>query len=64
MDKEEAPKEDVDRLFTYEKKFRALQLYEQTHSVSETIRILGYPERATLYRWIFEKEQPKKAKST
>lgn len=64
MDMEEASKEDVDRLFTYEKKFRALQLYEQTHSVSETIRILGYPERATLYRWIFEKEHPKKAKST
>ena len=31
-------------MFTYEKKHRALQLYEQTHSVTETIRILGYPE--------------------
>ena len=51
-------------MFTYEKKVRALQLYEQTHSVTETIRILGYPERATLYRWISEKGQPEKVRST
>ena len=31
-------KEEVGILFTYEKKVRALQLYEQTHSVTETIR--------------------------
>lgn len=30
LDMAEAPKEDVDRLFTYEKKFHALQLFEQT----------------------------------
>lgn len=40
------------------------QLYEQTYSVTETIRILGYPERATLYRWISEKGQPEKVRST
>ena len=57
-------KEEVSTLFTYEKKHRALQLYEQTHSVTETIRILGYPERATLYRWISEKGQPKKVRLT
>ena len=57
-------KEEVGILFTYEKKVRALQLYEQTHSVTETIRILGYPERATLYRWISEKGQPEKVRST
>lgn len=51
-------------MFTYEKKVRALQLYEQTHSVTETIRILDYPERATLYRWISEKGQPEKVRST
>ena len=57
-------KEEIGILFTYEKKVRALQLYEQTHSVTETIRILGYPERATLYRWISEKGQPEKVRST
>ena len=57
-------KEEAGKLFTYEKKVHALQLYEQTHSVTETIRILGYPERATLYRWSSEKGQPKKPKST
>ena len=57
-------KEAVGILFTYEKKVRALQLYEQIHSVTETIRILGYPERATLYRWISEKGHPEKDRST
>jgi transposase-like protein len=51
-------------LFSYEKRNRALELYEQTRSVTETIRILGYPERQTLYKWISEQGQPKKIKST
>jgi hypothetical protein len=51
-------------LFTYQKRIRALQLYEETHSVTETIRILGYPERQTLYNWIRAKDQPQRVKST
>lgn len=51
-------------MFTYEKKIRALQLYEQTHSVTETIRILNYPGRQTLYKWIKEQGEPARVKST
>ena len=32
--------------------------------MSKTIRILGYPGRQTLYKWIRDRNQPKKAKST
>lgn len=41
-------------LFTYskEKKEVALKVFHQTHSVSETIRILGYPTRKQLCNWI------------
>jgi putative transposase len=51
-------------LYTYEKRVRALQSYRDTHSVTETIRILGYPERQTLYKWIKEQNEPKGVKST
>ena len=51
-------------LFTYEKRIRALLMYKDTHSVTETIRVLGYPGRQTLYKWISEQTQPKKVKST
>ena len=51
-------------MFTHEKKIRALQLYEQTHSVTETIRILNYPGRQTLYKWIKEQGEPARVKST
>ena len=50
-------------MFTNQKRIRALQLYEETHSVTEAIRILGYPGRQTLYKWISEKNQPQKKKS-
>ena len=50
-------------MFTNQKRIRALQLYEETHSVTEAIRILGYPGRQTLYKWIREKNQPQKKKS-
>lgn len=39
-------------------------MYENTHSVTETIRVLGYPGRQTMYKWIRERNQPKKVKST
>ena len=51
-------------MFTYEKRISALQMYEGTHSVTNTIRALGYPGRQTLYKWIGEQNQPKQAKST
>lgn len=51
-------------MFAYEKRIRALQMYEQTKSVTETIRILGYPGRETLYKWIKDQNQPRKKKST
>lgn len=50
-------------MLSYEKRIRALQMYEQTKSVTETIRILGYPGRQTLYRWIKEQDNPPKEKS-
>lgn len=51
-------------MFTYEKRERALQTYEDTHSVTKTIHSLGYPGRQTLYKWISEQNQPEKVKST
>lgn len=39
-------------------------MYKDIHSVTETIRMLGYPGRQTLYKWIREQNQPKKEKST
>jgi transposase-like protein len=39
-------------------------MYKKTLSVTETIRVLGYPERQTLYNWIREQNQPEKVKST
>lgn len=50
-------------MFTYEKRVRALETYKETRSVTETIRVLGYPGRQTLYKWISEQDQPKKVKS-
>ena len=36
----------------------ALRIYHQTESVTETIRILGYPTRRNLYTWIAEENTP------
>ncbi len=38
----------------------ALELYQQCKSVSETVRILGYPSREYLYKWIKNEKLPKK----
>ena len=40
----------------------ALRIYHQTESVTETIRILGYPTRRNLYTWIAEENNPPKNK--
>lgn len=50
-------------MYTYQKKVVALQKYEETQSITATIRMLGYPGRETLYRWISEKGQPPKEKA-
>lgn len=39
---------------------KALELYQQCKSVSETVRILGYPSREYLYKWIKNENIPKK----
>ena len=31
---------------------KALELYQQCKSLSQTVRILGYPTRENLYKWI------------
>lgn len=39
--------------YSREERKVALQLHlEQNKSISETIKILGYPERTTLFRWL------------
>lgn len=40
----------------------ALRIYHQTESVTETIRILGYPTRRNLYTWIAEENTPPKTR--
>ena len=37
----------------------ALQVYHQCGSVTETIRVLGYPTRRLLYTWIENEGMPK-----
>ena len=38
-------------MYSQKQKSSALEVYHQTNSVSETIRILGYPTRRQLYTW-------------
>lgn len=37
----------------------ALQVHDQSESVTETIRVLGYPTRRALYTWIENRSVPK-----
>ena len=39
-------------MYSQEQKATALAVFHQTNSVSETIRILGYPTKKQLYIWI------------
>lgn len=39
-------------MYSQKQKSSALEVFHQTNSVSETIRILGYPTRRQLYTWI------------
>ena len=45
-----------------QKDIAALRIYHQTESVTETIRILGYPTRRNLYTWIVEENTPPKTR--
>lgn len=47
-------------MYSKEQKDMALQVYHQTGSVTETIRILGYPTRRNLYTWIAVEHEPPK----
>ena len=43
-------------MYTEEQEAQVLSEYERTGSVAETIRKLGYPSKATLYRWYERKK--------
>jgi len=47
-------------MYSKEKKEIALKVFHQTESISETIRILGYPTRRQLYNWIATENTPTK----
>jgi len=49
-------------MYSKQQKEIALKLYHQTKSVSETVRMLGYPTRKNLYNWIYEETNPHKTK--
>ena len=49
-------------MYSKEQKDIALRTYHQTESVTETIRILGYPTRRNLYTWIAEENTPPKTR--
>ena len=49
-------------MYSKEQKDIALRIYHQTESVTETIRILGYPTRRNLYTWIDEENTPPKTR--
>ena len=41
-------------MYSYEQRKKAIKVYLQTQSVSETLRVLGYPSSKELYQWIHE----------
>ena len=47
-------------MYSKEQKTTALEVFHQTNSVSETIRILGYPTRRQLYTWIVAENMVKR----
>ena len=47
-------------MYSKQQKEAALKLYKQSKSVSETVRILGYPTRKQLYNWVYEEKHPTK----
>ena len=45
-------------MYSKQQKETALKLFKETQSVSESVRILGYPTRKNLYNWIYEEKNP------
>ena len=43
---------------------KALELYQQCKSVSQTVHILGYPTRENLYKWIKKNVTQKERKTS
>ena len=44
-------------MYSYEQRKKAIETYLRTQSVSETLRVLGYPSSKELYTWIHEYQQ-------
>ena len=44
-------------MYSYEQRKKAIETYLGTQSVSETLRVLGYPSSKELYKWIHEYHQ-------
>lgn len=52
-------------MYSEEQYHRALEVYEETQSVTRTITLLGYPaRRQTLYNWINQKRKSPEDRST
>ena len=52
------------KTFSKEQREKALQLYDQCHSVTKVIRTLGYPKtRQGMYLWIKQRNESPKEKS-
>ena len=49
-------------MYSQNQKQKALKLYDGCSSVTQVIRILGYPTRTALYRWIKERDDPPKTR--
>lgn len=47
-------------MYSEEQRVKALRTYHRIGSVTETVRILGYPSRECLYQWILNEGKPKK----
>ena len=49
----------ANRAYTFEEKKAALEKFDQTQSVTKTVRALGYPGRWTLHKWIRDRHRIK-----
>jgi hypothetical protein len=43
-------------MYTKEQEETALKAFERTGSIQSIVQVLGYPSRATLYRWYEHKK--------
>lgn len=56
---------ELEKMYSEEQYHRALEVYEETQSVTRTIALLGYPAcRQTLYNWINQKRKSPEDRST